>query len=139
MIFKLCWIPKCIYEILWTLINPSKNWVGKEFESFWFHITFDIGTRCASFINLFDCFTYNVASYDRWICLVTEENKLLVIGHRSGTSTASHTKSLDISRMVMAYTLWYLLSEQDVISEQGRAKISFSTWKKQSGWQNPSK
>ena len=30
-------------------------------------------------------------------------------------------------------TLWYLISEQDVISEQGGAKISFSTWKKDQG------
>ena len=30
-------------------------------------------------------------------------------------------------------TLKYLLSEQDVISEQGGAKISFSTWKKDHG------
>jgi hypothetical protein len=33
----------------------------------------------------------------------------------------------------MYNTLYYILSKQDVISEQGGAKISFSTWKKDQG------
>ena len=47
-------------------------------------------------------------------------------------SSAAYSR---IIRCLMRHesTLWYLLSEQDVISEQGGAKISFNALKKDQG------
>ena len=73
------------------------------------------------------CFDHKVTILSRYISKYSPTRRWIF-------GTCVFFQLWDNLNLLRGHTLWYLISEQDVISEQGGAKISFSTWKKRSGW-----